>query len=105
MAHTDLDNGRRYCAQIRELVARHPAGTHDHRALQQLQQFCRAATSALGDRSCRELAGAVEDWACGLFIGADHLRPELLRELDALEARITAIEAMRNEVAKHRAAA
>lgn len=105
MPYIDLDSARKYCRQVRELVSRHPAGTRDERALQQVQQFCRAATSALGDRLCRDCAGAVEDYACELFMGADHPRAQLLRELEALETRIEAIEAMRDEVAKQRAAA
>jgi hypothetical protein len=82
----------------------HPGGARDERSLQKVQQSCRAATSAVGDRECRERAGAVEDYACELFVGADHLKSEMLRELDALLARIAALESLRDEVAKHRAA-
>jgi len=104
MPYADLDLARKHCEDMRELVARHAGGARDERALQKLQQSCRAATSAVGDRECRERAGALEDYACELFIGAGHFKAEMLRELDALVARIAALEALRDEVARHRAA-
>ena len=104
MAYVDLDIARRHCQEIRDRVVGHPGGVRDDRALQKVQQSCRAATSAVGDRECRERAGAVEDYACELFIGADHLKSEMLRELDALIARLAALECLRDAVAQHRAA-
>ena len=104
MPYADLDIARKHCQEIRELVARHPGGACDERALQKLQQACRAATSAVSDRECRERAGALEDYACEVFAGAAEFRREMLDELEGLAARIAALEALRDEVAKHRAA-
>jgi hypothetical protein len=104
MTYTDLDIARRHCQDIRELIERHCAGATDYPALQKLQRCCRGASSALNDRECRERAGAVEDYACELFAGAADFRRELLEELDALVARIAAIESLRHAVAQHRAA-
>lgn len=103
MPYADLDAARRHCSEIRELVERHPSNTTDYRALQECQRCCRGASAALSDRECRERAGAVEDYACGLFAGED-FRKELLGELDALVSRIAAIAQLRDDVAKHRAA-
>ena len=104
MAYVDLDLARQQCQQIRELASRHAGGTRDDRALQRVQQACRAASSALNDRECRERAGAVEDYACEVFAGAAEFRGELLSELDALLARIGALQQLRDAVTKHRAA-
>jgi hypothetical protein len=104
MPYVDLDIARQHCQEIRELVTRHPGGTRDERALQKVQQACRAATSAVSDRECREHAGAVEDYACEVFAGAAEFRPEMLQELSAILARLAALEALRDAVAQHRAA-
>ena len=104
MPYVDLDIARQHCQEIRDLVQRHPGGARDERALQKLQQACRAATSAVSDRECRERAGAVEDYACEVFAGAVEFRQEMLGELDALLARIAALESLRDAVAQHRAA-
>jgi hypothetical protein len=104
MAYVDLDIARKQCQEIRDLVARHPGGAQDYRALQKLQQSCRAASSAVSDRECREHAGAIEDYACELFAGVDLWKRELARELDALLARLDALQSLRDEVARHRAA-
>lgn len=104
MAYADLDIARQQFQEIRELAVRHTGGTRDDRALQRVQQACRAASSALGDRECRERAGAVEDYACEVFAGAAEFRGELLSELEALLARIGALQAHRDAVAEHRAA-
>ena len=104
MAYADLDLARSQCREIQELVSRHPAGAQDYRALQRVQQCCRAATSAVSDRACREHAGAIEDYACELFGGADLGKRERARELDALLARLAALGSLRDEVARHRAA-
>ncbi|MGQ0544074.1 MAG: hypothetical protein ACT4P3_01910, partial [Betaproteobacteria bacterium] len=90
MAYVDLDAARKHCRDIRELVERHSANTIDYRALQECQRYCRGASSAVSDRECRERAGAVEDYACGLFAGTDY-RKEILGELDALLSRLAAI--------------
>lgn len=104
MAYADLDLARSQCREIRELVSRHPGGAQDYRALQKVQQCCRAATSAVGDRECRERAGAIEDYACELFSGADLWKRELSQEIDALLARLALLESHREEVGRHRAA-
>jgi hypothetical protein len=104
MPYADLDTARRHCQEIRELVTGHLGGTRDDRALQRLQQACRAVTSAVSDRQCRDCAGAVEDYACEVFAGAAEFRQEMLKELDALLARITALAAHRDAVGAHRAA-
>jgi len=104
MPYVDLDTARKHCQEIRGLVSRHPCGARDERALQRVQQACRAATSAVSDRECRERAGAVEDYACEIFAGAVEFRREMLDELEALVGRIAALEGLRDAVAKHRAA-
>ncbi len=104
MVYVDLDLARQQCQHIRELAARHAGGTRDDRALQRVQQACRAASSALNDRECRERAGAVEDYACEVFAGAAEFRGELLSEVDALLARTGALQQLRDAVAKHHAA-
>lgn len=104
MAYLDLDIARRQCAEIRDLVARHPGGAQDYRALQKVQHSCRAASSAVSDRECREHAGAIEDYACELFAGADLWKHELAREIDALLARLSMLQSQRDAVAEHRAA-
>ena len=104
MPYIDLDIARKHCQEIRALVSHHPCGARDERALQKLQQACRAATSAVSDRECRERAGSVEDYACEVFAGAVEFRREMLDELDGLLARIAALEMLRDAVAKHRAA-
>ena len=104
MPYVDLDIARKHCQEIRELATSHAGGARDERALQKVQQACRAATSAVGDRECREHAGAVEDYACEVFAGAVEFRQEMLRELGALLARLAALEALRDAVAEHRAA-
>ena len=104
MPYADLDTARKHCQDISELVARHPGGARDERALQKLQRSCRGASSAVNDRECRERAGAVEDYACEVFAGAAQFTKDMLEELEALVARIAALESLRDAVAEHRAA-
>lgn len=116
MPFLDLQIARRQCQEMRDLIVHRGGGWRDERLLQKLQELSRAATSAVEDREFRERLGTVEDYASALFSddqhqgwarhqmsGIDFLRQYILRELDALLARLQTIEAGR-ENAMQRAA-
>jgi len=115
MSHNDLDSARAQYHALRGLIIHHPGGWRDEIALRRIEHICRSAAEATRDRECRQHIGAIEDysqelysvaghlkWARGHTSGADYLRLQILRELDAFNARLSAIEAARDASAWQR---
>jgi len=109
MPYQDLDGARAHYHALRGLIIHHPGGWRDEIVLRKLEYTCRAAADATGDRECRKHIGAIEDycqelysaaehlkWAHGHTSGADYLRLQILRELDAFNDRLSVIEAARD---------
>lgn len=116
MPYVDLEIGRRSYQAMRELVIHRTGGFRDEPSWRKLQDLCRTAFAAVDDLECKEHVGAVEDfgadlysdaghqkWARKQMSGADFVRLQVLKELDAFYTRVFALEAMRNYVASQAA--
>lgn len=113
MPYTDLENARKHYQEIRELIIHHPGAWPDEKSLRELRDMCRAAAAAVDDAECKERLSAIEDYGADLFSvsghqkwarkqmsGADFLRLQMLRDLDAFHARLFILEATRNALAR-----
>jgi hypothetical protein len=117
MAYEDLEAARAQYEAIRALIIHHAGGWHDEVVLRKLDFACAMAAVAVPDRQCKVHVGAIEDycrqlysptahlrWARARTSGADYLRLQILRELDAFHARLGEIEALRDGGAQRGAA-
>ena len=100
---------------MRDLIIHHRGGSRNEKALGKLRDLSRKAAAAIDDRNGNSLLSAVDGYGAELFSesgdlkwaqtpisGADFLRLKILRELDALHARLLQLqfEATRNEAAR-----
>jgi len=90
---------------MRELIIHHRGGWRDEQSIWQMQQFCWAALGAVEDSECMECIKSIQSYASDLFsefyhhrwarrhmTGADVLRLQILRELEAFYARLVVLE-------------
>ena len=105
----DIAVAREHCGAMRALVMRTVGGREDRESLRKLREILRSASAAIDDADCRSLLSSVErcgadlfsksghlKWATAHVSGADVLTLQILRELDAFEARLLRLEAARN---------
>jgi hypothetical protein len=100
---------------MRDLIIHRLGGSRDERTLRKLQDLSRKAASAIDDSDCKRLLSAVDGYGADLFSesghlkwaqtqisGANFLRLQILRELDAFRARLLQLqfETTRNEAAR-----
>ena len=100
---------------MRDLIIHHRGGSRNEQALRKLWGLSRKAAAAIDDSDCKRLLSAVDGYGANLFSesghlkwaqaqisGADFLRLQILRELDAFHARLLQLqfEATRNEAAR-----
>jgi hypothetical protein len=93
-----MDNARECYYAMRELVLRHPGGTSSEASAATLRKLCRIADEAVPDPQCRAALSRVEQYGAELFSGCgsgNWVRRRLLAELEELNARISALEALR----------
>ena len=104
----DLDEARRHFSAIEDLVIHHPGGWADEESLRKARAACAAARGALDDAECRAALSTIAPLLADLYsesghqkwehtntTGRDFLRLRVLRELSALDLRITALEELR----------
>ena len=90
---------------MRDLIIRHRGGSQDERVLGKLLDLSRKAAAAVDDGECRSLLSAVEGHGAQLFSesghlqrartdmsGAQSLRLQILRELDAFHVRLLQLQ-------------
>jgi hypothetical protein len=107
MSYPDLDEARRHLNALRALFLRDPEAS-GRTSLRQVEALCRSAASAVDDPYCREEMGIVGDYAAELFSqkvhrkyeseslnGAEFLRRQILKSLDAYASRLYSLEAVR----------
>ncbi len=107
-SYPDLSEAHRQHGALREVVIHHPGGWPDTAALAKVREYCRAAAEAVDDSECRERIASIDSLARDLYSrdghlrwertqtsGRDFLRLRILRELNAFDARIIALEEMR----------
>jgi hypothetical protein len=110
MPYVDIDEALTHYDALRELIVHNSGGWHDRQALQKLLAICERARGAIDDRAARECIRAVGTYGSDLFSnaasenGAEVLRREILRELDAFNLRLFVIEGTRNAAARSRPA-
>ncbi|HXM81225.1 MAG TPA: hypothetical protein VN929_04790 [Burkholderiales bacterium] len=105
MPTPDFGAARKHYQVMREVIIHHPGGWPDDPSIRQMQQSCRAALRAVEDRECAAYIEAIEGYAADLFsevdhrrwtrkqmTGADFLRLQILRELEAFHARLLTLE-------------
>jgi hypothetical protein len=94
MAYTDLEAARRHRAALQSLIARHPGGAADLRALRRAVDLCRGAAEAVDDAYCHEKIRLAAEYAAELFAhsermhGADYLKRQALAMLELFESRL-----------------
>jgi hypothetical protein len=111
----DLEAARKYYSAMRDLIIRHRGGSRNEQTLGKLRELSRKAAAAIDDRNGKSLLLAVDGHGADLFSesghlkwaqmqisGADFLRLQILRELDAFHARLLQLqfEATRHEAAR-----
>ena len=107
MSYPDLEEARRHHTALRDLFLRDSEAS-GRTSLRQVETLCRAAASAVDDPYCREEMGIVADFAAEFFSqrvhrkyeseslnGAEFLRRQILRSLDAYVSRLHSLEAVR----------
>jgi hypothetical protein len=110
--HGDIEVARSHCLAMRAVIIHHLGGREDGEALGKLREMSRNAAAAIDDVDCTSLLSSVEDdgadlfsksghlkWATTHVSGAYFLRLQILRELDAFDARLLQLEATRNAAA------
>jgi hypothetical protein len=100
MSYPDLDEARRHHGALKEILREHGGGKENRDAVRQVQEICRAASAAVDDAYCRETLGIVGDYAWQLLsvrkhLKADFLRLQIAQALDALDSRLSSLEAIR----------
>ena len=111
LSYPDLSEAHRQYGALREVVIHHPGGWADTAALARMREYCRAAAEAIDDGECRERISTIDELARELYSkdghlrfertqtsGRDFLRLRILRELNAFDARIIALEELRRSV-------
>lgn len=109
MTHPDLERACDLCAKLRELIIHRSGGWDDAQARRKLQVYCRGIEAEADDDECRQRTQRLLEQGAALFSpdghakfalrstpGADFLRLQMLREIDALQSRLVAMEAARN---------
>lgn len=97
---------------MRALIIHNLGGHENGEALSMLREMSRKAAAAIDDVDCKPLLSSVENdgadlfsksghlkWATTHVSGANFLRLQILRELDAFEARLLQLEATGNAAA------
>ena len=110
--HGDIEVARSHGLAMRALIIHHLGGRENGEALGKLREMSRKAAAAVDDVDCKSLLSSVEDdgadlfsksghlkWATTHVSGANFLRLQILRELDALDAQLLQLEATRNAAA------
>jgi hypothetical protein len=110
--HRDIELARSHCLAMRALIIHDLGGHENGEALGKLRELSRKAAAAVDDVDCKSLLSSVEDdgadlfsksghlkWATTHVSGAYFLRLQILRELDAFDARLLQLEAPRNAAA------
>jgi hypothetical protein len=105
---SDLNEVHEYYATLREVFILNPGGWEDSESLARVQRICRAGMAAIADGDCRARLARVEAQAAELYSrhgherwtrrtmsGADYLRLQALISLEALNARLYLLEALR----------
>jgi hypothetical protein len=113
MPYPDLEEARRHLTALRNLFVR-DAEASGRTSLRQVEALCRSAASAVDDPYCREEMGIVADYAAELFSqkvhrkyeseslnGAEFLRRQILKSLDAYASRLHSLEAVRRAAESH----
>jgi hypothetical protein len=111
MSYPDLDEARRHYTALRDVFLR-DSESSGRTSLRTVETLCRAAASAVDDPYCREEIGIVADYAAELFSqrnhrkyeseslnGAEFLRRQILKSLDAYASRLHSLEAVRRAAA------
>ena len=106
--HRDIEVARKHALAMRALIIHHLGGHENGEALGKLREMSRKAAAAIDDVDCKALLSSVEDcganlfsksghlkWATTLVSGVDVLTLQILRELDAFQARLLQLEATR----------
>jgi hypothetical protein len=109
MLHADLARVRALCARLRELIIHRSGGWDDAPARHELELYCRGMQAEIDDAQCRAAFKSLAQYGADLFSvdrharfarkntsGADFLRLQILRELEALQSRLLAIETARS---------
>jgi hypothetical protein len=104
----DLNEVREYYSTLRELIILHPGGWDDAESRARAGRLCRAGMAAVDDSECQERLAKVEAQAAELYSrdghhkwkrrsmsGADYLRLQILIALEALNARLALLDALR----------
>jgi hypothetical protein len=110
--HKDIEAARRHYLAMRALISHHPGGREDDETLSKLQEISQKAAAAIDDVECKALLWLVDGYGADLFSdsghrkwvrtrvsGADFLRLQILKELDAFHARLFQLEVARNAAA------
>jgi hypothetical protein len=99
LLYADLYVAAKYCRVMPDLVARHAGGGDGGRSLDQLKELAARLASSVDDAECREGVAAIGHLAADLSSAPEHqgdfLRRRILREIESLERRLTAIAAAR----------
>ncbi len=112
MPFEDLEIARRQAKAVRELIIVNRGGREDSDARGRVHELLTGAW-VVEDEECRRRLMEIErcsralfsatahlDWARGQTSGADVLRLQMLRELDAFNSRLAAIESERSSLAR-----
>ena len=108
LSDRDLNEVHEHYFTLRELIILNPGGWDDAASRARVEQLCRAGMAALADDECQERLAKVEAPAAELYSrdrhhkwtrrsmsGADYLRLQILIALEALNARLVLLEALR----------
>ena len=108
LSDSDLNEVREYYSTLRELIILNPGGWDDAESRARVGELCGAGKAALADDECQNRLARVEAQAAELYSrdkhhkwtrrsmsGADYLRLQILIVLEALNARLLLLEALR----------
>jgi hypothetical protein len=117
MPTTDLETARTQYGRMRELIIHNRGGWKDEQALALMRGLCRDASATVEDLACREHVQLVASYSAVLWSeddhqrwnrnrlsGADYLRLQILRELDAFRDRLDVLEAQRSAAVREASA-
>ena len=113
LSYADLTEAHRHYGALRDIVIQRPGGWADETSLAKMRALCRTAAEAVDDADCRARLAVIDDLASDLYSasghlkwertqtsGRDFLRLRILRELNAYDARILALEETRHGAAQ-----
>src|SRR5574341_740732 len=105
MSPPRMDDALAHCGRIRQLIQHHNGGWADTEALTQFRIMSLAAARAADDPECAGMMRAAdryaldlfsvtahESWATNEVSGADFLRTQILRVLDAFQDRVVHLQ-------------